>query len=107
MSMSDALGGWLFIAAATVWAGKGIATLIASRRGPAKEGRGERAQKWQSLALAGLLVILGIRSLSYSAAQNGTPWWLYAGTVALLIWMLITDVVPWLRSRLKSTTKTC
>jgi hypothetical protein len=106
MPVNDATAGWLFIAAATIWAGKGIGALIASRRRPAKAGRGERAQKWQSLTLAVLLATLGIRSITYSPARRGTSWWLYAGTGALVIWMLITDVVPWLRSRLKSTTKT-
>jgi hypothetical protein len=106
MSVSDASAGWLFIAAATIWAGKGIGAVIASRRRPAKAGHGERAQKWQWLALAVLQVTIGIRSITYSSTHHGTPWWLYAGWGALAIWMLITDVVPWLISRRNSMAKT-
>lgn len=104
MSLSEAPVGWIFIASATMWAGKGIGALIASRRAPAKAGRGERAKKWRWLALAVLQVILGIRFITHSSAHHGISWWLfYAGSGALLIWMLITDVVLWLRSRLKSS----
>jgi hypothetical protein len=99
--MTDAPAGWITIGTATIWAGKGVSALIASRRAAATPRRRERAQKWQWLALAALQVILGVWFLTDPSAHPAVLWWLTAGFGALLAWMFITDVGPWLRSRLR------
>jgi hypothetical protein len=95
--MTDAPLGWIMIGAATIWAGKGVSALLASRRAAATSSRRERAEKWQWLALGALQVIIGLGFITGPAIL----WWLTSGLGALLgAWMFVTDVSPWLRSRL-------
>jgi hypothetical protein len=97
--VTDAPAGWIILGTATISAGKFIGALVASRRAPSPE----RAQKWQWLALAALQVSLAVRFITEPSPHDTVPWWIVAGGVALLTWMLITDVGPWLRSRLTRT----
>jgi hypothetical protein len=99
ISVTDAPAGWILIGTATIWAGKFIGALVASR-GAAS---GERLQKWQWLAFAALQVIAGVRFITEPSPHDGIPWWLAAAGVALLTWMLITDAGLWLRSRMSRT----
>jgi hypothetical protein len=99
ISVTDALVGWMIIVAAAIWAGKFVGALVA-RDGTT---RWERMQKWQWLGFAALLVILGVRFITEPSSHSGVPWWLAAAGTALLTWMLIADVGPWLRSRLTRT----
>lgn len=101
--MTDALAGWIFVGTAMIWAGKGLRALTASRRAAAPSGYRERAQKWQWLAAAALQVSLGIWFITGPSAHHEVLWWLVAGSSVLLVWMIITDVGPWLRSRLTSS----
>lgn len=94
--MTDALAGWVCIGTATILTGNFLGELAASRRA----GRKERAQNWQWLAIAALQVFLGVRFVTTPSPHDGFPWWLVAAALAVLTWMLITDVGPWLRSRL-------
>lgn|ERR1700722_1529970 len=102
MAVTDADAGWLIIAAAAIWAAKGVRAVIAGRRQTATPGRSrrDRAQKWQWLASAALDVVLGVWFLTGPSRHPSLSWWLGAGVGALLVWMIITDFGPWLRSRL-------
>ncbi len=99
--MTDAPAGWIIIGTATIWVGNGVRALIVSRRAAATPCRRKRAQKWQWLALAALQVVLGVWFITGPSAHPAVEWWLVAGFGALAAWMLITDVSPWLWSRLR------
>jgi hypothetical protein len=103
MSMTDALAGWIFISTATFWAGKGIRALIADRhRKPAtRRNRAREAQKWQWLALAAVQLAIGVWDISGPSTHPTAQWWLVAAVGILFIWLFITDVSPWLRSRMQ------
>ena len=107
MSVTYAEAGWLLIAAAAIWAVKGVRAVIADRRQtatPRRPGQ-ERAQKWQWLALAAVQVGDGVWFLTGPSRHAALSWWLGAGIGALLVWMIITDFGPWLRSRLNGRSK--
>ena len=100
MSATEAVAGWITIGSATIWAGGGVSALIGNRRAAARSGPRERVRRWQRLALAALQLILGVWLIT--GPSKGYPavfWWLIAGYGALLAWMVITEVRPWLRSR--------
>jgi len=100
MSTTDAVAGWMTIGAATIWGGQGVTALIASRRAPATSAPRERARNWQRLALAALQLILGVWFITgLSTGYHAVFWCLIAGFGAMVVWMLIVDVMPWLRSR--------
>lgn len=99
---TDVPAGWILITAAAIWAGKGVSVLIGSRRQAATAKQGDRSQKWQWLTLAAMQVILGVWFITGPSRHAGISWWLLgAGFVALMIWMFVTDVGPWLRSRVR------
>lgn len=103
MSMTDATIGWITIGTAVIWAGKGISALIGSRRAAAPLGFRERSQKWQWFTLAAWQVISGIWFITGPSSRRAVFWWLMAGFVVLLAWIIVTDVQPWMRSRLTSS----
>lgn len=107
MSITNAESGWLAIVTAAIWAAKGIGAVIAGRRQTTtpRRPRQDRAQKWQWLALAALQVVLGVWFLTGPSRDAAVSWLLEAGIGALLVWMIITDIGPWLRSRLNGSSK--
>jgi hypothetical protein len=100
MSMTHALAGGIFIGAAVIWAGAGVRALIATR-GATAAGRRDRTQKWQWVALGGLQVAIGVWFVTGPSKHPAGMWWLIAGQAAFAVWMFLTDVRPWLRSRLR------
>jgi hypothetical protein len=98
--MTDAPAGWITIGAAAIWAGKSVSALMASRRAKTRPSRRDRAEKWQWLALAAVMVILGVWDIAGPSAHPAVLWWITAGFGALLASLFITDIGPWLRSRL-------
>jgi hypothetical protein len=105
MSITNAAAGWLTIAAAAIWVGKGVGAVIAGRRSAAPPSRRDRAQKWQWLDLGALQVALGIWFLTGPTRHPVLSWWLDAGFGVIFVWMAITDFGPWLRSRLNRRSK--
>jgi hypothetical protein len=102
MSMADALAGWIFIGFAAIWAGQGINALIATRRQPAaRRGPVREASKWLWLTLAALQLALGVWFITGRSTHLAAQWWLGVAGGGLTIWMFITDISPWLRSRMR------
>jgi hypothetical protein len=105
MSVTSAMGGCASVVTAAIWASNGVTALVASRRAPRTLGRRQRARKWQWLGFAGLAMIFAVWIIT--GPSTGYPavfWWLMAGYVIMLAWLLITDLGPWLRTRLKNNT---
>jgi uncharacterized membrane protein YgcG len=103
MSTDYAIAGALQLATAAIWAGMGASALIARRRSLATRRQSRLTEEWQWLALAALQVILGVWFIGVPTAHPAVTWWLASGFGAVVVWMLITDVGPWLRSRLRSS----
>jgi hypothetical protein len=105
MSVTRDISGCISIVTAATWAANGVTALVASRRAPGTLGPRQRARKWQWFALAGLAMIFAVWIVT--GPSTGYPavfWCLMAGYAIMLAWLLITDLGPWLRTRLKNNT---
>jgi hypothetical protein len=103
--MTDAAAGWIETAAAVIWALVGVRAVLARRSG-ARPERGMWNENWQwCLTMAAIQLTTGIWFISRSSPRQGPGammWVLIAASGAVLIWMVATDIGPWLRSRLRT-----
>jgi hypothetical protein len=104
--MTNAPAGWIEIAGAAVWAVLSLRAALARRSGATPE-RGMWAENWQwCLVVAAIQLGTGIWLVSRSSprqAPGAMLWIIMAASGAVLVWMVATDMGPWLRARLRNS----
>jgi hypothetical protein len=103
--MTNAPAGWIEIAGAAIWAVLSLRAALARRSGASPE-RGIWAESWQRcLVVAAVQLATGIWLVSRSSprqAPGAMLWIITAACGAVLVWMVATDMGPWLRARLRN-----
>jgi thiol:disulfide interchange protein len=95
--VNDVVGGALVVTGA--WAAWQHLTKLVIDNAKPEMTRSERGNHWQLLVASVLLAFQGILFWTPWINSNSVDWTVRVVAVVLLIWMLVSDLSSWLRSR--------